>query len=83
MRSPFIHEARLQKRTDGKVHCLTCERCCLLADEEEPTAGNLKPDKDKSAEKIDGIVALVMALGRAALRTDHTSVYQKRGLLSV
>lgn len=35
MRSPFIHEARLQKRTDGKVHCLTCERCCLLADEEE------------------------------------------------
>jgi phage terminase large subunit-like protein len=30
-------------------------------------AGNLKPDKGKSTEKIDGIVALVMGLGRAAL----------------
>jgi len=30
-------------------------------------AGNIKPDKGKSIEKIDGIVALVMALGRAML----------------
>lgn len=28
-------------------------------------AGNIKPDKGKSKEKIDGIVALIMALGRA------------------
>lgn len=28
-------------------------------------AGNLKPDKEKCAEKIDGIVACIMALGRA------------------
>ncbi len=28
-------------------------------------AGNMKPDKEKSREKIDGIVALIMALGRA------------------
>lgn len=28
-------------------------------------AGNIKPDKGKSIEKIDGIVGLVMALGRA------------------
>lgn len=28
-------------------------------------AGNLKPDKSKSTEKIDGIVAAIMALGRA------------------
>jgi phage terminase large subunit-like protein len=27
-------------------------------------AGNLKPAKDKSTERIDGIVALVMAIGR-------------------
>jgi phage terminase large subunit-like protein len=27
-------------------------------------AGNLKPDKEKSSEKIDGLVAAVMALGR-------------------
>jgi len=30
-------------------------------------AGNWKPDKKKSAEKIDGVVALIMALGRAVL----------------
>jgi len=33
-------------------------------------AGNLKPDKSKSTEKIDGVVALVMAVGRAVLHTD-------------
>jgi phage terminase large subunit-like protein len=27
-------------------------------------AGNIKPDKSRSREKIDGIVALIMALGR-------------------
>ena len=27
-------------------------------------AGNLKPAKDKSTERIDGIVALIMAIGR-------------------
>ncbi|WP_348266422.1 terminase TerL endonuclease subunit [Edaphobacter sp. DSM 109919] len=32
-------------------------------------AGNLKPDKSKSTEKIDGIVALCMALGRASVAT--------------
>jgi phage terminase large subunit-like protein len=28
-------------------------------------AGNSKPAKDKSTERIDGIVALIMAMGRA------------------
>ena len=28
-------------------------------------AGNLKPAKDKSTERIDGIVATIMAIGRA------------------
>jgi phage terminase large subunit-like protein len=28
-------------------------------------AGNLKPAKDKSTERIDGIVAIIMGLGRA------------------
>jgi phage terminase large subunit-like protein len=30
-------------------------------------AGNIKPDRGKSTEKIDGIVALIMAVGRAML----------------
>jgi len=47
-------------------------------------AGNIKPDKEKSTERIDGMVALVMALDRA-LRHEpkRRSVYEKRGLESV
>jgi phage terminase large subunit-like protein len=43
-------------------------------------AGNLKPDKGKSSERIDGIVALVMALGRAIVQPESTSVYETRGI---
>ncbi len=46
-------------------------------------AGNLKPDKASSQGKIDGIVALVMALDRAMRNEDNTSVYEKRGLRSL
>jgi len=31
-------------------------------------AGNEKPDKEKSIERIDGAVALIMAVGRAMLK---------------
>lgn len=45
-------------------------------------AGNLKPDKEKSEEKIDGIVALIMAIGRAMVREENPdSVYEGRGIL--
>lgn len=37
---------------------------------EMDAAGNLKPSKKKSTQKIDGIVALIMALGRAMVRED-------------
>jgi phage terminase large subunit-like protein len=46
-------------------------------------AGNLKPDKGKSTEKIDGIVALIMALGRAIVQPDLESVYDSRGLRTI
>ena len=48
-------------------------------------AGNLKPDKEKSPEKIDGGVALVMALGRALVHQeeDQQSVYEERGLVTL
>lgn len=51
----------------------------------EDPAGNIKPDKAKSIEKIDGIVALIMALDRA-LHGDTPlmgSIYEGRGLLAV
>ena len=46
-------------------------------------AGNIKPDKQKSAEKIDGLVATIMALDRAIRNggTPSNSIYDTRGLL--
>ena len=41
-------------------------------------AGNIKIDKEKSAERIDGAVALVMALDRAIRNSDEDSVYNER-----
>lgn len=47
-------------------------------------AGNIKPDKEKSREKIDGITALIMALARALLHTgEDESVYEERGIRTV
>ena len=47
-------------------------------------AGNIKPDKEKSTERIDGAVATIMALDRA-IRHQGTgeSVYDSRGLLFI
>lgn len=46
-------------------------------------AGNLKPDKAKSTEKIDGMVALVMALDRATRHDPEggRSMYEDAGIL--
>lgn len=46
-------------------------------------AGNIKPDKEKSTEKIDGAVATVMALDRAIRNEGNSggSVYDDRGIL--
>jgi phage terminase large subunit-like protein len=51
---------------------------------ETDAAGNIKPSKRKSVEKIDGIVAAIMALGIATARPAvEQSVYEKRGILSL
>lgn len=47
-------------------------------------AGNIKPDKGKSTEKIDGMVALIMSLGIALRAPVVTrSIYEERGVLRV
>jgi phage terminase large subunit-like protein len=47
-------------------------------------AGNLKPDKERSREKIDGVVALIMAYYRAVLGGgSRASVYEERGIRGV
>jgi phage terminase large subunit-like protein len=45
-------------------------------------ADNVKPDKSKSTERIDGMVALIMAIDRAIRHKDeNTSVYEDEGML--
>ncbi|MFY9700282.1 MAG: terminase TerL endonuclease subunit, partial [Rhodoplanes sp.] len=46
-------------------------------------AGNIKPDKERSTERIDGISALVNALGRALVRdgSGGRSIYENQGLV--
>ena len=38
-------------------------------------AGNIKPDKERSRERIDGISALVNALGRALMGGNGGTIY--------
>jgi len=42
-------------------------------------AENVKPDKSKSKERIDGVVALIMSLDRIIRREDK-SIYEDRGI---
>lgn len=44
-------------------------------------AGNIKPDKAKSTQKIDGIVASIMALGEwmTAQASEDENPYNQRG----
>lgn len=48
----------------------------------QDAAGNIKPNKAKAFEKIDPIVSLIMALGRASI-SGGGSVYEGRGLLDL
>ncbi len=50
--------------------------CC-----ETDPAGNIKPSKRRSTEKIDPVAALVTGLAVALADDDGTSVYSERGLL--
>jgi len=55
------------------------DNICIRTD----PAGNIKADKSKSTEKIDGAVATIMALDRAIRCGNDTSesVYESRGLI--
>ena len=47
-------------------------------------AGNIKPDKEKSTERIDGAVATIMALDRAIRHQGSgASVYDDRGIIFI
>ncbi|OUO91835.1 terminase TerL endonuclease subunit [Cloacibacillus sp. An23] len=47
-------------------------------------AGNIKLDKEKSREKIDGPVSAVMAIGRATTQGGNApSIYEMRGVVAI
>lgn len=48
-------------------------------------AGNIKMDKEKSTEKIDGAIATIMGLDRAIRcgNANTESVYDSRGILFI
>ena len=51
---------------------------------DQDAAGNIKPNKKKSTEKIDGVVAMIMGFARATLASGgNESVYAERGILFV
>lgn len=54
--------------------------CGNVVIEQDP-AGNIKPTKAKSKDKIDGVVAAIMALDRCIRHENEESVYDSRGLL--
>ena len=41
---------------------------------ETDAAGNLKPSKKKSTDRIDGLVAAIMDLGRAQVKADDSGL---------
>ena len=45
-------------------------------------SGSIKPDKERSMERIDGISALVNAIARA-IRVEGPSVYASRGVRTI
>ena len=50
---------------------------------EQDAAGNVKPSKKRSREKIDGMVADIMGLDRALRNEGRPSVYENRGLIVI
>ena len=46
-------------------------------------AGNMKVDKGKSIEKVDGIVASIMAVGEWLTFKSESSIYEKRGIITL
>jgi hypothetical protein len=45
----------------------------------------MKPRRETSGKRIDGIVAMIMAMGRATVagQTDGPSIYETRGIISL
>jgi phage terminase large subunit-like protein len=68
----------------GKVrhgHNPILKWCIANAVVTSDAAGNIKPDKEKATGKIDGVIAVIMAMSR--LIVDSGNAYKDRGFLSL
>ncbi|HMM01113.1 MAG TPA: terminase large subunit [Bacilli bacterium] len=75
----FVMEGRIRH---GRHPVLDWNMGNVIIDQD--AAGNIKPNKKKSTEKIDGVVAMIMGLARATIGGGITeSAYAERGLLFI
>ncbi|MFA5866903.1 MAG: terminase TerL endonuclease subunit [Actinomycetota bacterium] len=72
----------MQKRLIHGGHPVLRWMASNVAIKQDP-AGNMKPDKSRSRERIDGIVAGIMAVDRALRHKNKKSVYDTRGVRSI
>lgn len=70
--------ARKIRHGGNPVLRFMADSCVVTTD----AAGNIKPAKDKSTARIDGIVAAIMAVDRCS-RNEGVSVYESRGLVTL
>ena len=75
-------ELQSSKQTQKSEKCHGNRLRILLPIRNFP-AGNIKADKEKSTEKIDGAIATIMALDMAIRcgNSNTESVYDSRGIL--
>jgi phage terminase large subunit-like protein len=56
-----------------------CSVQCDAADNIKP----VKPERNRSSKRIDGVVAMAMAVGRAIAAENQPSPYEERGILMI
>lgn len=78
----FLLGLILSRRLNHRGHPVLAWNASNVGSEQD-AAGNIKPSKKKSKEKIDGVVALILALSRALVNTKTESVYKKRGIITI
>lgn len=77
----LAHQGKLNHQ-NNKVLNWHCSNVVIIKD----SSGNIKFDKDKSIEKIDGMVSLAMAMGVCLVDLKEEvkeNVYEKRGLIDL
>jgi len=82
MPTKTLEELVLSKRLDHGSHPVLAWNIANVVLETD-AAGNIKPSKARSKDRIDGAVALILAISRALLRERKQTVYKERGLVVI